>query len=136
MQYKLDEGPIPVMLDTGSLQRSCVLLLDTFFRVLVWHGTDIAVWRNAGYQEQPEYANLKVLLEAPLAEACALIKERFPPPILIVCDQDSGLARSLLAMQPIHAELWRTHGKGKRQPRKGRAVTRKVRRTIEGGRRE
>jgi protein transport protein SEC23 len=85
------------MLDTANLQRRCVLLLDTFFRVLVWHGADIAAWRNAGYQDQPEYANLKAVLEAPLAEAHQLIEERFPTPLLVICDQDSGLSRYLLA---------------------------------------
>jgi protein transport protein SEC23 len=97
MQFKLDMPAAPVMLDTANLQRACVLLLDTFFRVLVWHGADIAAWRDRGYQEQPEYANLKAVLEAPLEEARALIEERFPTPLLVVCDQDSGLARYLLA---------------------------------------
>jgi protein transport protein SEC23 len=97
MQFSLDEEPKPVLLDTGSLQKNCVLLLDTFFRVLVWHGSEVAAWRNAKYHEQPEYANLKRILETPLAEAQALIQERFPTPLLVVCDQESGLARYLLA---------------------------------------
>jgi protein transport protein SEC23 len=97
MQFRLDAQSVPVLLDTSSLQRSCVLLLDTFFRVLVWYGTDIAAWRDAGYHEQPEYANLKKLLEDPIEEAKSLIEERFPTPLLVKCDQDSGLARYLLA---------------------------------------
>jgi protein transport protein SEC23 len=97
IQYSLEGPPTPVLLDTNSLQRNCVLLLDTFFRVLVWHGSDVAAWRNARYHEQLEYESLKVTLEAPLAEAKALIEERFPTPLLVVCDQDSGLAKYLLA---------------------------------------
>ncbi|KAH0793561.1 Sec23/Sec24 trunk domain containing protein [Histomonas meleagridis] len=96
MQYTLDNSPRAVVLDVSNLQRNCVLLLDTYFRVLVWHGKDIAAWRNAGYQNQPEYANLKAILEEPLEEAKALISERFPTPLLVKCDQDSGLERYLL----------------------------------------
>lgn len=96
LQYNLDQQPIPVALDMGSLQRNCVLLLDTFFRVVVWNGADIAAWRNLGYQNQPEYENLKTILEAPVEEAKAFIEERFPTPTLVVCDQDSGLSRYLL----------------------------------------
>ena len=96
MQYNLDQEPIPVALDMASLQRNCVLLLDTFFRVVIWNGADIAAWRNLGYQNQPEYENLKTILEAPVEEAKAFIEERFPTPILVICDQDSGLSRYLL----------------------------------------
>jgi len=95
-QFNIDQDPIPVMLDTSSLQKNCVLLLDTFFRVLVWHGNDIASWRNAGYHNQPEYANLKAVLEQPVEEAQALLQERFPTPIFVSCDQDSSLSRYLL----------------------------------------
>lgn len=97
MQYTLDAQPHAVILDTANLQRNCVLLLDTFFRVLIWHGSDIAQWRDAGYQNQPEYANLKALLEDPVKEAQELISERFPTPLLVSCDQDSSKSRYLLA---------------------------------------
>jgi protein transport protein SEC23 len=52
MQFIVDEDPRPVMLDTSSLQKNRVLLLDTIFRVVVWHGSDAAAWRNAKYHEQ------------------------------------------------------------------------------------
>ncbi|OHT11511.1 Sec23/Sec24 trunk domain containing protein [Tritrichomonas foetus] len=97
MQYTLNAPPRAVILDTGNLQKNCVLLLDTFFRVLVWHGSDIAQWRDAGYQNQPEYANLKAILEEPVQEANELIAERFPTPLLVSCDQDSSQSRYLLA---------------------------------------
>lgn len=42
-----------------------VLLLDTYFNVAVWNGEHIQKWKEAGYHEQPEYQNLKELLEAP-----------------------------------------------------------------------
>ena len=39
------------------------------FQILIFHGETIAQWRAAGYQHQPEYANFKQLLEAPVADA-------------------------------------------------------------------
>ena len=96
MQYTLDQPPRAVLLDTSNLNKQCVLLLDTFFRVLIWHGTDIAQWRNAGYHEKPEYANLKAIIEEPQQEAQALLSERFPTPLLVSCDQDSSQSRYLL----------------------------------------
>jgi protein transport protein SEC23 len=97
VRFSVTEAPHPVLLDTASIQPDCVLLLDTFFRVLIWHGATIAAWREQGYQEKPEYANLKVALEAPRQEAQTLVGERFPTPSLVICDQDSSLARYLLA---------------------------------------
>ena len=38
-------------------------------QILIFHGETIAQWRAAGYQHQPEYANFKQLLEAPVADA-------------------------------------------------------------------
>lgn len=97
LQYKLEQQEsVVVLLDTQSLLKNCVLLLDTFFTVLVWYGAEIAAWRNAGYHEQPEYENLKYLIEAPKFEAGVMIKERFPTPQLVICDQDSSLSRFLL----------------------------------------
>ena len=36
---------------------------------MIFHGETIAQWRAVGYQNQPEYANFKQLLEAPVADA-------------------------------------------------------------------
>jgi protein transport protein SEC23 len=41
-QYKLDRPPVRVMLNTSSSQPIYILLLDTFFRVLIWYTTDMA----------------------------------------------------------------------------------------------
>jgi hypothetical protein len=43
-------GPEPALLDVSSILADRVLLLDTFFIVVVFHGTTIAQWRKAGYQ--------------------------------------------------------------------------------------
>ena len=57
--------PEPVLLDSLSLGRSKILLLDTFFQILIYHGAQVAEWRKAGYHEQEEYQYFKEFLEAP-----------------------------------------------------------------------
>lgn len=56
----------------------------------------IAQWRNAGYQEQPEYENFKQLLEAPVADATEILQTRFPVPRYISTEQGGSQARFLL----------------------------------------
>ena len=96
VRYSLDNQPEPVLLDINSLKSDCVLLLDTYFRVLIWHGEKVAAWAKEGFQEQPEYSNLKEALESPLNEAKLLLDERFPTPIFVSCNEDSSEARFLL----------------------------------------
>lgn len=44
-------------------QPDVILLLDSFFHVVVWHGELIHQWREQGYHNMPEYENLKQLLQ-------------------------------------------------------------------------
>jgi len=74
-----------------------VLLLDTFFQVIVFHGETIALWRDQKYHEQPEHAAFRDLLAAPKEEAIQLMESRFPVPRYVVCDQHKSQARFLLA---------------------------------------
>ncbi|KAK8887156.1 Protein transport protein Sec23A [Tritrichomonas musculus] len=97
MCFSLNAPPTPVLLDSNSLRQDVVLLLDTYFRILIWHGSTIAAWRNQGYQDQEEYQNLKAALEQPKEEAMQLLNERFPTPQFASCDQDSSLSRYLLS---------------------------------------
>ncbi|WBW75223.1 COPII cargo receptor subunit Sec23a [Schizosaccharomyces osmophilus] len=87
----------PVLLDAVSVKSDAILLLDTFFHILIFHGDTIAQWRNAGYHEKPEYANLKELLQGPRVEAAELLVDRFPIPRFIVCDQGGSQGRFLLS---------------------------------------
>ena len=41
-----------------------ILLLDTFFNVVVWHGETIAQWRDKRYQDDPKHTSFKNLLKA------------------------------------------------------------------------
>ncbi|KAJ5996047.1 hypothetical protein N7499_007637 [Penicillium canescens] len=96
--YSLEqEGAQPVLLDSASIQPAHILLLDTFFHILIFHGETIAEWRKAGYQDQEGYENLKVLLEQPKEDARDLIADRFPLPRFIVCDAGGSQARFLLS---------------------------------------
>ncbi|BFZ57021.1 GTPase-activating protein S23 [Savitreella phatthalungensis] len=98
LSFSLDDPePRPVLLDSISIKPDVILLLDTFFHVLIWHGEQIAAWRKAGYHEQEDYANLAELLTAPKAEIGELLRDRFPIPRYIVCDQGGSQARFLLS---------------------------------------
>jgi len=115
--YTLDNDPVPVPLSATSVTPKNVLVLDTFFHIIVHFGDTIAQWRKAGYHEQPEYENLKELLAQPIGDAAvrhgklcnmektrltrfnlqALMKVRQPLPIYVECDQGTSQARFLLA---------------------------------------
>ncbi len=69
MSYTFDVPPQPVLLDSVSIKPDVILLLDTFFHILIFHGETVAQWRKAGYQEQEGYENFKELLETPVADA-------------------------------------------------------------------
>ncbi|PIA18331.1 hypothetical protein COEREDRAFT_39342 [Coemansia reversa NRRL 1564] len=97
MSYGFEGPPAPVLLDSVSMKPDVILVLDTFFHILIWHGETIAEWRKAGYHEQPEYENLKLLLEAPVVDAQGLLVERMPVPRYIVCDQHGSQARFLVS---------------------------------------
>ncbi|KAJ1756151.1 GTPase-activating protein S23, partial [Coemansia sp. RSA 1591] len=97
MSYGFEGAPAPVLLDSVSMKPDVILMLDTFFHILIWHGETIAEWRKAGYHEQPEYENLKLLLEAPVVDTQSLLVERMPVPRYIVCDQNGSQARFLVS---------------------------------------
>ena len=92
-----DTEPEPVLLDSLSLSHDKILLLDTFFQILIYHGSKVAEWRNAGYHEQEEFAHFKEFLEAPKQEAMEILMDRFPLPRFIDCDEGGSQARFLMA---------------------------------------
>ena len=59
LEYSFDEGPPkPVLLDASSLKPNVILVLDTFFLLVIWRGETIQQWYDAKYQESPEHAGL------------------------------------------------------------------------------
>ncbi|KAK8820854.1 hypothetical protein WA556_005168 [Blastocystis sp. ATCC 50177/Nand II] len=97
ISYSFNSPPQPVLLDATSVKPDVMLLMDTFFTLVVFHGATIAAWRDAGYQNQPEYANFKQLLEQPLDDAQNIIADRFPVPRYILCDEGKSQSRFLMA---------------------------------------
>ncbi|OAX79839.1 protein transporter SEC23 [Emergomyces africanus] len=96
--YSLEhEGSQPVLLDSTSIQPTHILLLDTFFHILIFHGETMAAWRKAGYQDQEGYENFKTILDQPKEDARELIQDRFPLPRFIICDAGGSQARFLLS---------------------------------------
>lgn len=97
ISYSFHSGPEPVLLDVSAISAERILLLDSYFTVVVFHGSNITQWRKAGYHNQPEHEAFAMLLRAPRDDADAIIKERFPVPRVVICDQHGSQARFLLA---------------------------------------
>ncbi|KAG4164336.1 hypothetical protein ERO13_A13G009000v2 [Gossypium hirsutum] len=97
ISYSFQSVPEPALLDVTAIAADRILLLDSYFTVVIFHGSTIAQWRKAGYHDQPEHQAFAQLLQAPRDDADAIIKERFPVPRLVICDQYGSQARFLLA---------------------------------------
>ena len=95
--YTFTGAPTPVLLDVASIQPDCILLLDTFFMIVVHAGSTIGDWRKAKYQDLPEHDAFRNLLATPVADAKAKMSMRCPTPRLVECDQGGSQARFLLA---------------------------------------
>ena len=96
-RYRMGAVPEPVPLDTSSLLPDSILLLDSFFHVVLWHGEHVKAWRDAGYHLQPQYAALKAILEKASEDALELMRDRFPVPHYVVTEQGGSQARFLVA---------------------------------------
>lgn len=62
---------------------------------MIFHGKTIAEWRKAGYQNNPDYANFKQLLDEPKQEAAELLVDRYPLPRFIDTEEGGSQARFL-----------------------------------------
>ena len=96
LSYSFQGPPQPALLDATTVREDTILLLDTFFQVIVFHGEKIALWKQQGYQLQEEHINFRNLLEAPQNDAQLIMNNRFPVPRYIVCDQHKSEARFVL----------------------------------------
>lgn len=97
VSYELHQETRPVSLDTSSIQPDRILLMDTFFQIVIFHGDRIAAWKKQNYQEKEGFESFKLFLEAPINDANDLMMSRFPLPRYVVCDQGSSQARFLLS---------------------------------------
>ncbi|RWW40242.1 hypothetical protein BHE74_00054362 [Ensete ventricosum] len=96
LSYSFNSPPAPALLDVASISADHILLLDAYFSIVIFHGMTIAQWRNMGYQNQPEHQAFSQLLQAPQDDAQMIIRDRFPVPRLVICDQHGSQARFLL----------------------------------------
>ena len=65
-QYDMtNENPVAAICDIESMRDDVILLMDSYFHIVVWHGGAIVDWIKEGYHEQEEYAGLKAIMEAP-----------------------------------------------------------------------
>ncbi|TYZ59310.1 hypothetical protein PybrP1_001189 [[Pythium] brassicae (nom. inval.)] len=97
LSYSFNGPPVPALLDAASVRSDTILLLDSFFYVVVFHGDTIAAWRDQKFHEDPAHGNFKNLLEAPQADAQLIMDSRFPVPRYVVCDQHKSQSRFLMA---------------------------------------
>ncbi len=108
--YGFEGPPYPVLLASTSVHPDKILLLDTFFRIVIHYGETIANWRKAGYDKDPQHEAFRILLNRPKEDAQVqtstiitilhkqnIIKQRFPMPRFIETDQHQSQARFLLA---------------------------------------
>ncbi|KNG77098.1 hypothetical protein PFMG_03245 [Plasmodium falciparum IGH-CR14] len=98
LQYSFDSPtPIPVLLDAQSLKSNVILLLDSYFHIVIWYGEMIYQWREQGFHEKPEYEHFRQLLNAPHEDAKSILEDRFPIPKFVLCNSGGSQSRFLLA---------------------------------------
>ena len=94
LSYSPDETDYtPVSLEAENMKSDRVLLLDAYFFICIWYGEDVCSWREAGYQNEPEYENIKNMLDSPVDYAQNIIMERMPVPRFVSADYNSGQER-------------------------------------------
>lgn len=98
LQYSFDSPQAePTLLDVVSLKGNVILLLDSFFNVVVWKGETIVKWVKLGYHEKEEFEHLRVLLSLPVEDAQSIVQQRFPCPKMVVTEAGKGSERLLKA---------------------------------------
>lgn len=97
MAYSLEGPAEPDILDVSSCAPNRILVLDTFFHLVIWYGDTIAKWQADGIHLKPEYDYFAQLLRAPKTDAQVLMDARFPYPRFIECVEKGSQSRFLMA---------------------------------------
>jgi len=97
MSYSMDGPATPAMLDVSSMASDRILVLDTFFNVVVFLGGTIYQWAKDGVHLNPEYAYFAEFLKAPVADAQIMMSTRFPTPKYIYTEEHGSQSRFLMA---------------------------------------
>jgi protein transport protein SEC23 len=103
--------PMPAPLSAQSIVPESILLMDSFFFVVVFYGHKVSQWKREGYAEKPEHAEFKRVITQPVIDAKALMKDRFPYPKYIECVQYSGDSRFLTSVVDPSVTHTNSHGK-------------------------
>lgn len=118
MSYSLDSHAQPVLLDVSSVDPQKILLLDTFFNVVVFKGATVYKWEQDGVHLKPEYAYFADFLSAPELDAKALMESRFPCPKYVPCYEGGSQARFLMAkLNPSVTQNTPDYGQVDTQPK-------------------
>lgn len=91
------DRPVAQFLAVESMRKDRILLLDSFFNVVLWYGESICAWKEAGYDQSEEYEDFRKLLEMPEEDSQQIVKSRFPVPRVIKCKPRSVSERFIKA---------------------------------------
>lgn len=98
LSYSFDcDLPQPQFLSPDAMKKDRILLLDSFFTVVIWHGSDICAWVDAEYHKKPEYENFARLLDMPVEDSGIILQSRFPIPKLVMSKPRDGTERYIKA---------------------------------------
>ena len=61
-----------MLLDVSAIDPGRILLLDTYFMVVVFYGSSIAEWRKAGYQDQAQHQAFRRVAARQSFHSCTL----------------------------------------------------------------
>ena len=97
MAYTLEEGCFPVLLDVGSIATNRILMLDDFFHLVVFYGSDVAAWYSQEIWKQEDYKYMEEFFQQPEDDVKQLSVSRIPSPIVVKCSQNGSQARFLMS---------------------------------------
>lgn len=77
------------------MKEDVILLLDSYFIVLVWYGSHIYTWKQDKVFEQEEYSYLTELFTNPIDDSSSIMYERVPVPNFYETFKGDGKERYL-----------------------------------------
>jgi len=63
VSYAINSAPEPAPLDAASVAADRVLLLDSYFTIVVFHGATVAQCRKSGYQDMLDHKVGQILYD-------------------------------------------------------------------------
>lgn len=91
----MDAEPQVVQANLDCLKKDCVLLVDTFFVILIWKGKNIKEWEEAGYHLQEDYKHLREAIELPYEDWQHLLMNKLYHPEILEATEGSPFERIL-----------------------------------------